>query len=63
MQSKSKTIESIFDEYLYLNRKEVLDIKWSSIYLTDFPITEFTFYRDYGESVQFLYWHHPAPER
>lgn len=56
MLSKNrKTIQSIFDEFLFLNKKEILDTKWTSIYLTDTPISEFVFYRDYGESVHFLY--------
>lgn len=50
-----KTIESIFNEYIYLNRKEILDTGWTTLYLTDTAISDYVFYRDYGETVQFLY--------
>ena len=50
-----KTIKSIFDEHIYLNRKEISSLKWNTLYLTDIPITDYIIFRDYGENVQFLY--------
>lgn len=50
-----KTIKSIFDEHIYLNRKEIFSLKWNTLYLTDIPITDYIIFRDWGENVQFLY--------
>ena len=50
-----KTIKSIFDEHIYLNRKDISSLKWSTLYLTDIPITDYIIFRDYGDEVQFLY--------
>ena len=50
-----KTIKSIFDEHIYLNRKEISSLKWNTLYLTDIPITDYIIFRDYGENVKFLY--------
>jgi hypothetical protein len=50
-----KTVKSIFDEHIYLNRKEISTLKWSTLYLTDIPITDYIIFRDFGDDVQFLY--------
>ena len=46
-----KTIKSIFDEHIYLNRKEISSLKWNTLYLTDIPITDYIIFRDYGENI------------
>jgi hypothetical protein len=50
-----KTIKSIFEEHIYLNRKDISKLGWKTVYLTDTPITEYVIYRDWGESIRFLY--------
>ena len=50
-----KTIKSIFDEHVYLNRKELSELGWKTIYLSDTPITEFVIIRDWGDNISFLY--------
>ena len=50
-----KTIKSIFDEHIYLNRKEISSLEWRTLYLTDIPITDYGIYRDWEDYVQFLY--------
>lgn len=50
-----KTIKSIFDEHIYLNKKDISKLGWKTVYLTDTPITEYVIYRDWGESIRFLY--------
>ena len=50
-----KTIKSIFDEHIYLNRKEISSLEWKTLYLTDIPITDYVVYRDWQNTIQFLY--------
>jgi len=50
-----KTIKSIFDEHIYLNRKEISSLGWRTLYLTDIPITDYVICRDWDDCVQFLY--------
>ena len=50
-----KTIKSIFEEHIYLNKKDISKLGWKTLYLTDTPITEYVIYRDWGESIRFLY--------
>ena len=50
-----KTIKSIFDEHVYLNRKELSELGWKTIHLSDTSITEFVIIRDWGDSISFLY--------
>ena len=50
-----KTIKSIFDEHIYLNRKEISSLEWKTLYLTDIPITDYVIYRDWQNTIQFLY--------
>ena len=50
-----KTIKSFFDEHIYLNRKEISSLEWKTLYLTDIPITDYVVYRDWQNTIQFLY--------
>lgn len=50
-----KTIKSIFDEHIYLNKKEISELEWTTTCLTDIPIVDLVIYRDWGNSVSFIY--------
>lgn len=50
-----KTIKTIFDEHIFLNKNELSSLSWDTLFLTDMPIVELVIYRDYGNCVQFIY--------